>query len=55
MSKYVFIAKYSIDAIKGMISSPQDRKDAIGNLLSVAGMSMTNCFFPLQRKSSSHS
>ena len=55
MSKYVFIAKYSIDAIKGMISSPQDRKDAIGQLLSAAGMSMTDCFFPLQRKSSSHS
>ena len=46
MSKYVFIAKYSIDAIKGMISSPQDRKDAIGKLLSAAGMSMTDCFSP---------
>ena len=45
MSKYVFIAKYSVDAIKGMISSPQDRKDAIGKLLSAAGMSMIDCFF----------
>ena len=45
MSKYVFIAKYRVDAIKGMISSPQYRKDAIGKLLSAAGMSMIDCFF----------
>jgi uncharacterized protein with GYD domain len=45
MLKYVFIAKYSVDAIKGMISPPQDRKDAIGKLLSAAGMSMIDCFF----------
>ena len=47
MSKYVFIAKYSIDAIKGMVASPQDRKDAIDKLLSAAGMSMKDCFFLL--------
>ncbi len=45
MPKYVFIANYSVEAIKGMVAAPQDRKAAIGDLLSAAGMSMKDCLF----------
>ncbi len=45
MPFYMTQAKYSKDAVKGMLAKPQDRSAAVGKLLESIGGKLHHCFF----------